>query len=111
MKILFIGGTGVISASCSKLCIEKGYELVLLNRGNSFRTPPEGSKIITADINDKESVNKHLANEKFDAVVDWIAFLEKDVKRDFELFRDKTGQYIFISSASAYSPKRKLPIN
>lgn len=110
MKILFIGGTGVISSSCSQLSLDKGYELFLLTRGKSFRTAPAGANIIKGDINDKDSIKNILAGHKFDVVVNWIAFNQKDVERDFELFRDKTEQYIFISSASAYSPQRKLPI-
>lgn len=102
MKILFIGGTGIISSSCSQLCVEKGYELYLLNRANNFRTPPADAKIIQADINDVNAVRSKLAKEKFDVVVNWIAFNEEDVKRDFELFRDKTEQYIFISTATVY---------
>ncbi|MBI1937193.1 MAG: SDR family oxidoreductase [Ignavibacteriales bacterium] len=110
MKILFIGGTGIISSSCSQLCIEKGYELYLLNRGKNFRTPPAEAKIIQADINDVDSVRAKLAKEKFDAVVNWIAFNKEDVKRDFESFRDKTEQYIFISTATVYEkPPGRLP--
>ncbi len=110
MKILFIGGTGVISHSCSQLCIEKGYDLFLLTRGKSFRSTPPGANIINGDINDVDSIKELISAHKFDAVVDWIAFTQKNVERDLELFRDKTEQYIFISSASAYSPKRKIPI-
>jgi len=110
MKVLFIGGTGVISSSCSQLCLKKGYDLFLLNRGKSIRTAPEGAKIISGDINDVEAIKKLIEKEKFDSVVDWIAFSAENVKRDYELFRDKTEQYVFISSASAYSPKRVLPI-
>lgn len=111
MKILFIGGTGVISTSCSEFCIERGYELYLLNRGTSFRKPPSKAKILTADINDINSVKNAIANHQFDSVVNWIAFKENDVKRDYELFKGKTKQYIFISSASAYhKPPVKLPI-
>lgn len=111
MKVLFIGGTGVISSECSKLCVEKGIDLFLLNRGKSFRTPPDKAKIINADIRDVEAVRRALTGEKFDVVVDWIAFEEEHVKNDFEIFSDKTAQYIFISSASAYQkPIPKLPI-
>ncbi len=111
MKILFIGGTGVISSACSELCIEKGFDLHLLNRGQSFRTPPAKTKIINADIRNPESFKPILAKEKFDVVVDWIAYTEEHVKNDFDLFRDKTDQFIFISSASAYhKPPLKLPI-
>lgn len=111
MKILFIGGTGVISSSCSELCVERGYELYLLNRGTSFRKPPYKANVLTADINDINSVRNVIANHQFDSVVDWIAFNENDVKRHYELFKGKTKQYIFISSASAYhKPPVKLPI-
>lgn len=110
MKILFIGGTGVISTSCSNLCIEKGYELYLLNRGRSFRRFPVKSKVLTGDINDTDSIKNLISKDKFDVVVDWIAFNENDVKRDYELFIDKTDQFIFISSASVYSPKHNIPI-
>ncbi len=111
MKILFIGGTGVISSSCSELCIEKGFDLFLLNRGRSFRTPPQKAELIQADISDVRSFESALNNHSFDVVVDWIAFNENDVKRDYELFRHRTKQYVFISSASAYQkPPQKLPI-
>lgn len=111
MKILFIGGTGVISSSCSELFVENGCELFLLNRGKSFRKPPSKANILTADINDINSVRAALDNHHFDSVVDWIAFNEKDARRDYELFKNRTKQYIFISSASAYhKPPVKLPI-
>lgn len=111
MKVLFIGGTGVISSECSKLCVEKGIDLFLLNRGKSFRTPPAEATIINADIRDVNAARNAIAGHKFDVVVDWIAFNEEHVKNDFELFKDKTKQYIFISSASAYQkPIPKLPI-
>lgn len=111
MKILFIGGTGVISYACSELCIEKGFDLYLLNRNLSFKTPPAQAKVINADIRDTQAVKTILAKEKFDVVVDWIAYTEEHVKNDFDLFKDKTDQYIFVSSASAYNkPPLKLPI-
>jgi nucleoside-diphosphate-sugar epimerase len=93
------------------LCIEKSFDLHLLNRGESFRKPQAQAKIINADIRNPESVKAILAKEKFDVVVDWIAYTEEHVKNDFDLFRDKTDQFIFISSASAYNkPPLKLPI-
>lgn len=111
MKILFIGGTGVISSSCTQLLIEKGCDLYLLNRGKSFRKPPSKANILTSEINDINSVRAALDNHHFDSVVDWIAFNENDVGRDYGLFKDRTKQYVFISSASAYQkPPVKLPI-
>lgn len=111
MKVLFIGGTGVISAACSKLALERGIELFLLNRGESTRPVPEGAKILRGDIRDKDSAKNALGEHKFDAVVDWIAFMPEHIETDLELFRGKTNQYIFISSASAYqTPPVNLPV-
>lgn len=109
MKILFIGGTGNISSAVSRLCIEKGFDLYLLNRGKSGSTIP-GAKSIQVDIEDGVSVNKQLSEHKWDVVVNWIAFTLKDVKRDIELFRGRTDQYIFISSASIYQKPPTHPV-
>jgi nucleoside-diphosphate-sugar epimerase len=111
MKILFIGGTGVISSASSELVAERGDELYLLNRGESKRAMPKNAHILKADIRDKDSVQKVLGAMTFDAVVDWIAFAPEHVETDIELFRDRTEQYVFISSASAYqTPPVNLPV-
>jgi nucleoside-diphosphate-sugar epimerase len=102
MKVLFIGGTGVISSACTDLAINMGIELYLLNRGNSPRIPPKSAELIKADIRNIESVKYLIDQHIFDVVVDWIAYDRIHVENDFELFKDKTSQYIFISSASAY---------
>ena len=111
MKILFIGGTGVISSASSELVVQRGDELYLLNRGESKRAMPESAHILKADIRDKDSVQKALGAMTFDAVVDWIAFAPEHIETDIELFRDRTDQYVFISSASAYqTPPVNLPV-
>jgi nucleoside-diphosphate-sugar epimerase len=111
MKVLFIGGTGVISSACSQLAVERGFELYLLNRGNSVRTPPESARMLKGNIRDKDSVLSALGNLNFDAVVDWIAFTPEHIEADLDLFRNRTDQYIFISSASAYqTPPTNLPV-
>jgi len=107
MKVLFIGGTGNISTSVSKLCIKKGIDLYLLNRGLRENTI-EKARIINGDINNLSQIKEILKDHQWDAVVNWIAFHENDIERDIELFRNKTKQYIFISSASAY---QKPPLN
>lgn len=111
MKILFIGGTGKISSACTSLAVERGFDMYLLNRGQTDRPVPEGVTILTADIRDRESARAALADHKFDAVVNFIAFTAEHIEIDLELFRDRTDQYIFISSASAYqSPPVNLPV-
>ncbi len=112
MKVLFIGGTGRISSACSQLAIEQGIELYLLNRGQtSERTAPKEAHILHGDIYDKTSARKAVESLTFDSVVNWIAFTPDNIENDIELFRGKTKQYIFISSASTYqSPPVSLPI-
>jgi len=102
MKVLFIGGTGIISTACTKLAGERGIDLTLLRRGQRAAEIPDGVRTIAADIADEAAVMHALGGQKFDAVVDWIAFTPAHVERDIRLFRDRTAQYIFISSASAY---------
>ena len=110
MKVLFIGGTGVISSACSELAVQHGIDLTLLNRGRTNRAVPEGVKQLHGDINDP-AIAALLADHTWDAVVDWIAFTPKHVQRDIDLFRGRTGQYIFISSASVYqTPPSSLPV-
>ncbi len=104
MKILFIGGTGLISSACSNLAVQRGMDLSLLTRAKSTRyEAPEGARLVTGDIHaDPESLAKALEGQSFDVVVDWIAYTPADIERDISLFTGKTSQFIFISSASAY---------
>ncbi|MER7006749.1 NAD-dependent epimerase/dehydratase family protein [Dactylosporangium sp. NPDC000555] len=112
LKVLFIGGSGIISSACSRLAVERGIDLHVLNRGESSLRPlPEGAKVLRADIRDAASVREAIAGHTFDAVVDWVAFTTDHVHADIELFRGRTGQYVFISSASAYqTPPARLPV-
>ncbi|MBN1140066.1 MAG: SDR family oxidoreductase [Anaerolineae bacterium] len=111
MKVLFVGGTGVISSACSRLAASRGMELYLLNRGRTERPAPEGVRALRGDIRDRASAERALAGTTFDAVVDWIVFTPEQLEADIELFRGRTGQYVFISSASAYQkPISHLPI-
>jgi nucleoside-diphosphate-sugar epimerase len=104
MKILFIGGTGLISSACSDLALSRGHDLFILNRSTSRKYPlPEGAALLQADIHAGEAaLTDLLAGHRFDAVVDFIAYTVEDIERDLRLFRGRTGQFVFISSASAY---------
>ena len=101
MRVLFIGGTGVISSAVSRQTIAKGIDLYLLNRGLQ-KTAPPGSHSLIADIHQPEEVGVALAGLQFDVVVNWIAYTPADIERDLSLFKGRVGQYIFISSAAAY---------
>lgn len=108
MKILFIGGTGNISASSSKLAVKKGIELYHLNRGISKMKIP-GVKTIFGDIANPGTLDE-LKKHSWDVVVNWIAFTPEDIQRDLSLFKGKTKQYIFISSASCYQTPLRYPV-
>ena len=101
MKVLFIGGTGLISSACTQLAVERGVDLFLLNRG-SHPDRGFGAMPLVADLRDEVAVERALAGHRFDAVVDWIAFTPDDIERDLRLFRALADQFVFISSASAY---------
>ena len=102
MKVLFIGGTGIISSAVTQLAVEKGIDLYLLNRGQSKKLVPSDVKVIKGDIRDRNSASKLLKPHNFDVVVNWVAYIPQHVEADIEFFKGKVGQYIFISSASAY---------
>lgn len=113
MKALFIGGTGIISSASTNLCIEKGIELYHLNRGvsDSKRPSPPGVINLVSDIRNFEQTSKVLEGLSFDVVVDWISFVPEHLENNLKLFKGKTKQYLFISSASAYqTPPAKLPV-
>jgi nucleoside-diphosphate-sugar epimerase len=108
LKVLFIGGTGNISTAVSRLCVERGIDLHLLNRGTN-KVKIEGAKTITGDIHQPYKLSGILQNHRWDAVVNWIAFNAADIERDINLFRGKTKQYVFISSASVYQKPVQFP--
>ncbi|MFI6265317.1 SDR family oxidoreductase [Micromonospora sp. NPDC051006] len=112
LKVLFIGGSGIISSACARVAVERGIELTVLTRGDTTIRPiPPEAAVLRADIRDPESVRTSLGGREFDAVVDWVAFTPEHVKNDVDLFRGSTGQYVFISSASAYqTPPARVPI-
>ena len=111
-NILFIGGTGVISAAAAERAVALGHRLTILTRGQSAGRPaPDGAQVLHADVRDASAVREVLQGREFDAVADFIAFTPDQARASMELFGGRTGQYVFISSASAYQkPPSRLPI-
>jgi nucleoside-diphosphate-sugar epimerase len=110
MKLLFIGGTGLISSACTTLALSRGHELFHLNRGNRSAEPGV-TTLRVADVHDEAAVAAALGGRRFDAVVDFIAFKAEDIERDVRLFGGRTGHYLFLSSATVMqNPVRTLPI-
>ena len=112
MKALLIGGTGQISMAITKKLVADGWEVWLLNRGNRNSNIPEGLHCVVADINDEAAVLQGIEGMYFDCVCEFIGFVPEQVERDWRLFAGRTGQYIYISSASAYhKPVRSYVIS
>ena len=106
MKILMIGGTGTISTAISRRLADTGHDLYIINRGNANDKLQSHIKFIKADINDENAVLENLGDMKFDAVCEFIGFVQPQLERDYRLFGGRTKQFVYISSASAYN---KLP--
>lgn len=102
MKALLIGGTGTISTSVVALALTQGWEITLLNRGQSSRPIPEGVRVLHADAHNVDAVNEVLGEETFDVVAQFVAYTSEHIAADIALYQNRTKQYIFISSASAY---------
>ncbi|GHD44663.1 NAD-dependent epimerase/dehydratase family protein [Mycetocola manganoxydans] len=109
-SVLFLGGTGIISSASVALAAERGWEVTVLNRGESTKRPlPDGIETLQADVRDTEAVTAAIGNRRFGVVADFLSFTPGQLHLD--TFRDRTGQYVFISSASAYqTPPSRLPI-
>lgn len=108
MRVLFIGGTGIISAAVSRLAVRRGIDLWLCNRGQAA-TEIEGAHHIQVDAGDSVALCKAVEGMRFDSVVDWIAYEPAQVERDEAIFSGRTNQYVFISSASAYEKPPRSP--
>ena len=102
MRVLFIGGTGVISTACTRLAAERGIDLTILTRGHHNGNLPPDVKTLTVDFDNFTAAEQALAKQSFDVVVDWIAYTQEQIEDDIQLFRGHVRQFVFISSASAY---------
>ena len=110
-RILYIGGTGTISAASVRRSVALGHDVTVLNRGSGRRDLPEGVHELTADVRDAASVQAAVGDAEFDVVAEFLAFTPEHVRADLDQFADRCGQYVFISSASAYQkPPQRLPI-
>src|SRR5919112_3350961 len=112
-SVLFLGGTGIISSACTARAAELGMEVFLVNRGRSAgsRPAPEGATVLVGDLTDTASLREALGDREFDVVAGFRAFTPSDVSSRLEVLAGRMGQYVFISSASAYqTPPGRLPV-
>jgi len=110
MKVLYIGGTGEISAACVARSVEAGQDVAVFNRHQRDEPLPAGVRRITGDLENDDAYRK-LGDEGFDVVCQFLAYQPQTIRRDLEVFGGRCGQYVFISSASAYQkPPRRYVI-
>jgi len=112
MDVLIIGGTGPISHAVAQEALAGGARVTVVNRGRSTsHAVPDGAEVVMADARDPASFRSALGGRAFDIVIDFVAFTPAHATEDIETFAGRTGQFIFISSASAYAkPVARLPI-
>ena len=103
MNILIIGGSGILSSAVVDQCIDKGYNVTMMNRGNNSAYTNESANLIICDARDESAVRKKTSGTHFDVVIDFIVFNLEQLKRSLSLFGNIADQYIFISSAQAYN--------
>ncbi len=106
MKILIIGSTETVSTAISRQLANSGHDLYIINRGNTSHRIQSNIKLIQADINDEKTLSENIGSIEFDAVCEYIGFIQQNFERYFRLFGGRTKQFVYISSASAYN---KLP--
>lgn len=112
LDILFIGGSGVISHASVARAVGLGHRVTVLNRGMSTSRPmPDDVETLVADVHDDAALDAALRGREFDAVAQFAAFTPDHVGRDVARFAGRAGQYVFISSASAYqTPPSRMPV-
>jgi nucleoside-diphosphate-sugar epimerase len=113
LRVLFVGGTGTISASCVRLAAKQGMQISVLNRSNnsSRRQLPDGVVNLVGDMTKRASVEAALGTLHFDAVVNFLSFTAADTAEAIDIFRSRTDHYIHISTAALYAkPVLQVPI-
>ncbi|MYS21092.1 Nucleoside-diphosphate-sugar epimerase [Streptomyces sp. DvalAA-14] len=111
MRVLFLGGAGMIGSAAAAEAAARGAEVTVVTRSEPGRPPAEGVRALRADVRDPAALGAVLGGAEFDAVVNWVGFTPDDVRSHPELFTGRAGQYVFISTCSVFGrPVPQLPI-
>ena len=112
LKVLIIGGTGLISTSITKQLLNRGDDVTLYNRGKSEARIPAGAKVILGDRRDYPKFETQMAEAgDFDCVIDMITFSPSDAESSVRAFKGRIAQYIFCSTVCVYGgPAQSYPI-
>ena len=110
-RVLFLGGNGMIGSAVAREAVASGIELTIVTRSEPRRAVPDGVRLLRGDVRDAAALADLLGDERWDAVVNWVAFTPADLAGHIEYFGERTGQYVFISTCSVYArPVPLLPI-
>jgi nucleoside-diphosphate-sugar epimerase len=111
LQVLFVGGTGTISASCARSAVDRGMDVTVFNRARSELRPlPPEVAHLTGDVREPSSLATAIGGRYFDVVVNFLCYSADDARRAVETFRGRTGHYVHISTAMLYQkPPRAMP--
>ncbi|MBM9510270.1 NAD-dependent epimerase/dehydratase family protein [Actinacidiphila acididurans] len=111
MRVLFLGGAGMIGSAAAAGAVAAGAEVTVVTRSQPSRPVAGGVRQWRADVRDPEALARVMGDEEFDAVVNWVGFTPDDVRAHPALFAGRAGQYVFISTCSVFGrPVPNLPI-
>lgn len=102
MKILLIGGSGIISTCITELALQRGDDMTILNRGRHAALFAGECRTIIGDANDPE-IGEKLRGLHFDVIADFVAYSTGQLAAHVKAFYPYCDQFIFISSATVYS--------
>jgi nucleoside-diphosphate-sugar epimerase len=110
LKVLIIGGSGLISTAVRVECMDRGHEVVLFNRGRSPLRGPAPDRVILGDRNDEAALRRAVRAERPDAVVDMVAFGLGQAEALLRAVDGQTPQLLVCSSVCVYGgPLTRLP--
>jgi nucleoside-diphosphate-sugar epimerase len=111
MRVLFLGGAGMIGSAAAAEAVERGAEVTIVTRSEPKREVAAGIRALRADVRDEAALHEVLGGEEFDAVVNWVGYVPDDVRAHPKLFEGSVGQYVYISTCSVFArPVPSLPV-
>ena len=102
MRVLFLGGTGNISTACVELCLKRGYQVALLNRGQRNFSFSQPVTQFAGDRHDAALLRRIALEGNYDVVANFIGYTPDEVELDIAAFNGQAGQYLYISSTTIY---------
>ncbi len=110
MKVLLIGGTGLISTAIVNHLVERGDEVTVYNRGVTPRRIPKSVKEMKGNRWDYPAFENQMKDVKVDAVIDMVAFAPENAESVLRAFKGRVKHIVVCSTVCVYGgPMTKLP--